>query len=119
MANITPAAINNAGNELAFAASTPAGDVAIYRGGTLVLEFQNGHSASITVSIAPTRTTAKIAGVGDVTVPTRSLALAAGEPGIFVFTPEEIAAYRNADGNVPIAYASGNAALTVRAFAIN
>lgn len=119
MANITPTAINNAGNELAWTASTPAGDVVIYRGGTLVVEFQNGHSASIEVSVAPTRTTAKVEGVGDVTVPTRSLALAAGEPGIFVFKPDEIAAYRNAAGNIPIAYASGNAALTVRSFIIN
>ncbi|WP_370677631.1 hypothetical protein [Pleomorphomonas sp. PLEO] len=119
MANITPTAINNAGNELAWAASAPAGDVIIYRGGTLVVEFQNGHSSSITVSAAPTRTTAQVEGVGKVDVPTRSLVLAAGEPGIFVFTPDEISAYRNAAGNLPIAYASGNAALTVRAFTIN
>lgn len=119
MANITPTAINNAGNKLAWAASTPAGDVVIYKGGTLVMEFQNGHSASITVSVAPTRTTAKIPGVGQVDVPTRSLVLAAGDPGVIVFKPDEIDAYRNSNGNVPIAYASGNAALTTRAFLIS
>lgn len=118
MATITPTRITNAGNELAWAASAPAGDEIVYRGGTLVIEFDNGHSSSITVSIVPTTSTATIPGAGSVTVPTRSTALAASEPGIFVFTPKDVAAYRNSSGRIPITYASGNTALLVRAFEI-
>lgn len=116
MANITPTAIDNAGNKLAWAASTPAGDAVVYRSGDLVIEFQNGHASAITVSFAPTRATSKVEGVGKVTTPTRSLALAAGEGGVFVFKADQLAAYRDANGRIPITYTDGNAALTLRAF---
>lgn len=119
MANITPVGLGNAGSKPAFSASTPAGDaVDDVAGKTIIIEFQNGHSSSITVTIAPTQTTAVVDGVGTVTVPSRSLVLAAGEPGVFMFQDGQKAAYKDANGRFPISYTSGNAALTRRAFAI-
>ena len=82
----------------AFVASTPAGDTVKWEGGALLLEFRNGHASSITITIAPVQTTAKISGVGNVSVPSRVLALAAGNDGLFQFRADEVSAYVNSSG---------------------
>ncbi len=116
MANITPSTPSNAGALAPFAASTPGGDEIVYSGGDLMIEFNNGHSSSVTVNFAPAQATKKVEGVGRVTIPTRSLAIAAAAHGVFRFAQDDINAYLNANGRLPITYTGGNAAMTLRAF---
>lgn len=116
MADFTPSNPSNAGALAPFAASTPGGDAIIYNGGDLLVEFDNGHSSSITVNIAPTQTSIKAAGAGRVPVPTRSLVMAAGTKGVFKFAAEDINSYINAAGKLPITYTGGNAAMLLRSF---
>jgi len=116
MANITPSAPSNAGALAPFAATTPGGDEIVYNGGDLMIEFNNGHASSITVQFVPTQSSKKVAGAGRVNIPTRSLAIAAGAHGVFRFGQEDVNAYVNAAGRIPITYTGGNAAMTMRAF---
>ena len=117
MANITPLALGNAGALTPFAATAPGGDAIIYAGGDLIIEFNNGHSASITVNFAPNASTKVLPGVGRVTIPTRSLVIAASALGSFRFGQEDISAYLSlTTGFLPITYTGGNAAMTIRAF---
>ncbi|TCU34147.1 hypothetical protein [Rhizobium azibense] len=115
MATIAPKVLSIAGAIAAFAASAPAGDEVTYGGGDLLIEFRNGHNASITVNIAPTKTTGVAPGAGPVAIPTRSLAIAAGADGAFILKSSEISSYVNANGRVPITYTGGNVAMLVRA----
>lgn len=116
MADITPSNPSNAGALAPFAASAPAGDAILYQGGDLLVEFDNGHASSITVNFAPTQTSIKAPGAGRVNVPTRSLVMAAGTKGVFLFPASDINSYINAAGKLPITYTGGNAAMLVRAF---
>lgn len=118
MANITPIVPAIAGAVAAFVPSTPAGDAIAYSSGDLLIEFDNGHSASITIGIAPTQTSAFVPGAGPVTIPSRSLVLATTEGGAFLLRRNEISAYLDANGRIPLTYTGGNAALLLRAFAI-
>jgi len=118
MATITPAAPSIAGATAAFAATAPAGDQIVYQGGDLLIEFDNGHASSITISFAPTQTSGTIPGAGPATVPTRSIALAAGGKAAFRFKATDIRAYLNASKRLPITYTSGNAALLIRSFSL-
>lgn len=117
MANIATVACSNAGTLTPEVATAPAGDIitGANPGKALTLAFRNGHASSITVNIAPTVATMKVGGVGKVSVPTRSIAIAAAASGTFVFQPDEIGAYIDANGGVPLTYTAGNALLTVRA----
>lgn len=118
MATVTTTAITNAGSTVTYAATTVGGDeVTPNPNGDTIIEFLNGHNASITINVVPTLTPVLVDGVGYVTTPTRSLALAAGAHGRFKFTKATVAAYLNANGRIPITYASGNTALTILALA--
>lgn len=119
MSTRTPSVPVQAGSAIAFAATVPAGDEVAYGGGDLLIEFVNGHSSSITINIAPTKTTGVVPGGGKVTIPTRTLALAQDAHGVFLFKRSEISSYLNANGRVPLAYTSGNVALLVRALRID
>jgi len=118
MATITPAAAVIAGATITRVASTPAGDVVPWGGSDLLLHFENGHDSSITVSVAPTQSTAIVPGVGSVSVPTRSIAIAATAEAAMLFKASEISAYLNSLRQIPITYTSGNAALTVMALTV-
>lgn len=119
MAVITPVVPVIAGAAAAFAATAVSGDVVKWTGGDLLIEFLNGHASSITIAIAPTKTTGFVAGAGGVTIPTRSLALAASAYGVFYMKRTELSSYLNASGQIPITYTSGNVLLLVRAFNLN
>jgi hypothetical protein len=119
MAIITPVVPLIAGAVAAFAPSAPAGDEIKWTGGDLLIEFLNGHSASITVNFAPTKTTGFVAGAGKVTIPTRSLVLAQNAHGAFLFPRTQLQSYLNANSRIPITYTSGNVALVLRAFHLN
>ena len=118
MATITPKNLTIAGAVAAFAATAVAGDQVEYGGGDLLIEFNNGHSGPITINIAPTKTKAVVPGAGSVTIPSRSLVLAAAAHGAFLIKSSEISAYLNANGRVPITYTGGNVALLIRAIRI-
>lgn len=118
MATITALIPVQAGAAAAFVATAPAGDQVAYVGGDLLVEFLNGDDTSITISVAPTVTTGLIQGAGIGTVPTRSLALAAGAHGVFRFKASEIKAYLNASGRLPFTYAAGDVLLLIRAFTL-
>lgn len=115
MAIITPLVPSLAGSVLAFSASAVSGDEVTWTGSDLAIEFFNGHSASITINIAPTKTTGMVAGAGAVSIPTRSFVLAAAAYGGFYLKRTELSAYLNASGRIPITYTSGNIALMQRA----
>jgi hypothetical protein len=119
MATILPLEPNNAGVLAPYAASAPGGDEIKYSGGDLAIEFDNGHNASITVNIAPTKTTAVVPGAGRVTVPPRTLAIGAGLKGVFLFKASDIRNYINANGRIPVTYTGGNVAMLVRALRSN
>lgn len=122
MADITPlrpGVTGLTGAPAAPVASTPAGDKIIYGGGDIVLEFQNGHASPITVNMVPVQTNKKVSGVGNITVPTRTLVVANATAGCLSFKRDEIGAYVGTDGKIPITYTSGNALLTVRAFELS
>lgn len=118
MADYTPSIPSNAGALAPFSASEPAGDAIIYGGGDVLIEFDNGHSSSITVNFAPTQATIKVQGAGRVAVPTRSLVMAAGTKGVFKFAAEDINSYINAAGKLPITYTGGNAAMLLRSMRV-
>ena len=118
MATVTATKPTPAGAVSAFAATTPAGDVVPYQGGDLLLEFINGHTSAVTVTLAPTKTTANVSGVGPVTVPTRSLELDQDEYGTFLIKADEIGSYLNSSRQVPVTYTSGNVACLIRAYAV-
>lgn len=115
MATVTALNLTPAGALAAFAATTPAGDVVPWTGGDLILEFVNGHSSAVTVTLEPTKTTANVPGVGPVTVPTRSLELDQDEHGAFLLKRDEVAAYLNSSRQVPVTYTSGHASCLIRA----
>lgn len=119
MALITPVKPTVVGQAAAFVATAVSGDEVQYSGGDLVIEFENAHVSSITINIAPTKTTAKVPGAGPVTVPTRALALAAAGRGVFVFTSNDIRNYLNANKRIPITYTGGNVAMVMRALRLN
>lgn len=118
MATITPKTPVIAGAAAPFAATATTGDEVTYQGGHLVVEFQNDHGSSITVNVVPTQAIGKIIGGGPATVPTRSLAIAAGETGVFMFSTDNVTAYKNASNRIPFTYTSGNVALKIRAFTV-
>jgi len=118
MAKLTTVTPTIKGDVVVPVASTPAGDTVPFTGGDLLLMFDNGHSASITVEIAPTKTTGIIAGAGIADIPTRSLVLAAGAKGAILFRGGDASAYVNASRLIPITYTSGNALLTVLPIAL-
>ena len=118
MANINPIGATNQGATVTRVATTPAGDQFQYGGGNLLLHFENGHASPITVNFAPVVSTMKLSGAGEVTVPTRSLAIAAGAEAVFMFSRGTAGAYVNAQGYIPVTYTGGNAALTVTAVSI-
>lgn len=118
MATIAVVTPSLAGAVVSRAATTPAGDVVPYLGGNVLLHFENGHASAVTVTLAPTKTTAKAAGAGTVTVPTRSLEIAAGAEGAILLKAGEVEAYTNSSRQIPVTYTDGNAALTVAAFKI-
>ena len=118
MATVNAIKPTPAGAVSAFTASTPAGDVIPYQGGDLILEAVNGHTSTVTVTLAPTKTTVNAPGAGPVTVPTRSLALDQDEHGAFMLKADQIGAYLNASRQLPVTYTSGNAALLIRAIAV-
>ncbi len=116
MANIAPTTASNAGAAIAFVATAPAGDIITpIKSGRLLVEFDNGHASPITITINPVVTTAKVPGAGTVSIPARSLVLAAGAMGVFSFNEDERQMYVNSAGGLPISYTGGNAALLVRA----
>ncbi|NEI70969.1 hypothetical protein GR212_15400 [Rhizobium lusitanum] len=115
MSTITPKSLTIAGSAADFAATAVAGDEISYSGGDLLIEFRNGHTGSITVNVAPTKTTGVVTGAGPVTIPTRSLALPAGSDGAFLLKSDQIGAYVNANNRIPITYTGGNVAMLVRA----
>jgi hypothetical protein len=115
MANFTPVKPGVAGQAFPFAPTTPAGDTIDSTGGDLLVEFQNTHSASITVNFVPTVTSGRLPGAGRVTIPTRSLAIPAGGFAIFLFKADELKAYLNGSRKIPVTYTSGNVALLMRA----
>jgi hypothetical protein len=118
MATITALVPVQAGAVAAFVATAPSGDQVAYVGGDLLVEFLNGDDTSITISVAPTITTGQIQGAGVATVPTRSLALAAGAHGVFRFKASEIRAYLNANKRLPFTYTTGDVLLLIRAFTL-
>lgn len=118
MATISPVVPSIAGATVSRVASAVAGDVVPYPGGDLLLHFENGHSSSITVAVAPTQATVQVDGVGPVTVPTRSMAIAAGAEGVILFKSSEIRAYLNGANQIPLTYTGGNTLLTVMALKV-
>lgn len=119
MALITPSTPKIAGAAHAFGASAPTGDEVQYGGGDVLIEFRNGHNASITVTIAPTKTTGVVPGAGRVPVPSRTQAIAAGADFVFAFKSSEVRNYLNANRRIPIAYTGGNVAMTLRALRLD
>lgn len=115
MATINPVLVNNKGAAVTRVASTPAGDVVHYGGGNLLLHFENGAGASVTVDIVPVKSTLKVAGAGEVTVPTRSVVIPAGAEAAIMFSAGDVGAYLNSSSQIPLTYTSGDAALTVMA----
>lgn len=115
MATVNAQDLTPAGALAPFAATTPAGDVVPWEGGDLLLEFVNGHTSTVTVTLAPTKTTANVPGVGPITVPTRSLAMDQDEHGAFLIKRDEIASYLNTSRQIPVTYTSGNVACLIRA----
>lgn len=118
MATINPVATTIVGATVSRVASTPAGDVVPYTGGDLLLHFENGHASSVTVSFVPTQSTIKAPGVGNVTVPTRTIAIATGAEAAFIFRSDEVSAYVDGNRQIPISYTGGNALLTVMALRV-
>lgn len=119
MATITPVVPVLEGALKALVATVTGGDQMEYAPGTdLLIEFFNGHVSSITVNIVPTQATGRVPGAGLVTIPTRSLAIGAGLWGSFLLKAEEVKAYLNAQGRIPLTYTSGNVALLLRGYTI-
>lgn len=116
MANITPVSCTNAGVLTPEVATTPGGDTIVgITPSPLILAFRNGHASPITINIAPSQASAKVNGAGSVTIPTRSIVLAAAASATFEFRDDDRSAYLDASGNMPITYTGGNALLTLRA----
>lgn len=118
MATLTVVSPSIAGAVVTPEASTPAGDVVPWNGGDLLLKFINGHTETVTVTIAPTKTSAVVPNVGGITVPTRSLALDQDEEGVIFIPRDQAGAYVNTSMQIPLGYTSGNAALTVLALSV-
>ncbi len=118
MAAMNIATPTNAGAVAAFAATAVAGDSVKWRGGCMLVEFRNTHTAAITVSVAPVITTSLARGAGAVTTPTRTISVAASSDAVFRFTEADVAAYVDASGNINFTYASGNVALLYRALKV-
>lgn len=116
MTTFVPLSAGVDGALAAFAASTPAGDAVKRTTGTLILEFRNTAGSAVTVSLVPTRSAGKVSGAGRVQIPTRTLVIPAGQDAAFKFDPDEISAYINSAGLIPITYQNGNAGLLLRAF---
>lgn len=119
MATITPTALSNAGAVVAEGNTAAGGDEFVFTNKPLVITFINGHASPITVSFAPTAANQNKEGVGGFTAPTRSLAIPAGQVGVFQFTLTDAGAYLNASGRIPVTYTGHNAALKQRAFVVN
>lgn len=115
MATISLVKPTSKGAAVARVATTPAGDVVNFTGNDILLHFENGHASSITVTMAPTKLTGNLPGAGPVDVPSRTLAIPAGDEGVFRIRAGEAAAYVNAQRQIPITYTGGNALLTVMA----
>lgn len=118
MATITPTAGTNAGAVIADGNTAAGGDEFVFANKPLFIDFFNGHSSSITIAIAAVTATKRVDGAGTVTVPARSLVLAAGEKGGFAFTQDNAGAYVNASGRIAVAYTGHNAALKQRAIVV-
>jgi hypothetical protein len=101
-----------------FLAAESAGDQFAPGGGGLMLFFRNTHTAAVTVNIAPTISTVRTSG-GDVTTPTRTIAVPANGGMVSFYMPMSVLApYLDANGRLPLTYASWNIGLTVRAYAM-
>lgn len=118
MATITPVKPTIAGATVSRVATTPAGDQVVWDGGDLLLHFENGHASSVTVNLVPVQSSTVVPGVGPVTNPTRSLAIAAGAEGVFFIPRDQANAYINSNRRIPVTYTDGHAALTVLAASV-
>lgn len=115
MTTINPVLVSNKGAVVGRVASTPAGDKILYGGGNILLHFENGAAAPVTVNFVPVKTTLKVSGAGEVTVPTRSLAVSAGAEAAIMFSAGDVGAYLDDQGNLAVTYTGGDAALTIMA----
>ena len=109
MATLTVAVIARTGLLLAPVAAAVGGDLLPNTGKEFLLVKNDGMSASINVTITPTKT------VDGLTPAARVVAVAAGAQKLFgPFSPSE---YNNANGQVPIAY-SAVTDITVQAISL-
>lgn len=122
MADITPVKITPESVVTATpVASTPAGDTVVagqLGGDDLLLVFNNGHSAAVTVTIVPT--TATIAGTayGSIRKLNVGQAIPAGASRAIMIPANVVGLYVDENEEIPLVYTSGNAALTVLAMRV-
>ena len=120
MATITPATASVTTPPLiAPVASTPAGDeITVAASQDLFIVVDNGHTASITVTIPGVASTITVGGKGEGSFTPNSIsaAVANGTSKVFFIPRDKIAGYRNSStGRVSVNYTSGAAALTLQA----
>jgi len=115
MATITPIKPSIAGATVTRVATAPAGDQIVWEGDDILLHFENGHASPVTVNLVPVQSTTEVPGVGPVTNPNRSLAIAAGAEGVFFIPRHQANAYVNSSRRIPVTYTDGHASLTVMA----
>lgn len=112
MATLAAQKFSNAGAAMAAAATAAGGDDFVYTGKRSLVVFRNGHSSPITIACAPAVPNQIVDGIGAVTAPSRSLALAAGASGVFSFGPNNAGAYVDPNsGKIAFTYTGHNALL--------
>lgn len=109
MATLARQKFSNAGAAMTAAATAAGGDDFVFTGKRSLVVFRNGHSSAITVACAPANSPQNISGIGSVVVPTRSLAIAAGDTAVFQFDQNNAGAYANSTtGKIAFSYTGHN-----------
>ena len=111
MAALTLQNIDPSGLDPVYSAANASDTIKISTGQRVFLHVKNGGAGSINVTTTAVKTSAAVAGVGNVTISNEVVAVpAAGERMIGPFTE----AFMDTDGNVTVGY-SGTASVTAAA----
>jgi hypothetical protein len=125
MATHTFAAPTDASETITPVATTPAGDKFVLSASqqrkNVILYFTNGHSSPITVTVAGVAKTIDAGqgyGSGTFTKANREIVVTNATVAAMIITRDELKNYLDEEGELNIAYTSGNAAMTLVGFCI-
>jgi len=111
MADITPIKLAEQVPSAALGvAASAGGDAVLWNADNLTLIFVNGGGAAITVTITATVTSSNVDNIGPVTIPNRTVSLAAGETKAVKMATAQ--AFLDANNKIPLTY-SGVSGLKV------